>query len=684
MIKLMDKAQYEPFRTERKHLLRDKVFDYDYGDYGDKLKPGGDLHNDLVTFHEDNAFRALQYFLPCHDLWREADWACTMFVKPEDANPRNTKKDRKRTIVHTMSFEAEENFCSAFHRVYNQDPVFKFKPFPGPESLLNAAVAEYMVQRHVLWGDFMLHADSLVRSGFRYGIGMGNLCWNTERAYRPVDLEVTEQALAIAEQVSGEKMPRDLKRKMIRDMEEVVIAEYTELQPWDVYNSFYDPSVTPDSMKKATFRGTTYTLDPQVLIQRERENPGLWFNGWYAKVLAERGEGWSRFNQRTYSGREDRSGTNFSNIGENSERDNQFGRIDVTEWEMQIIPADMGCGDETYPVRYMLAVAADEIVVGFGRLDLMHGGDNGAFVAPNSDGHSLVPMSHILSTMGIQQHSDHILRCQAASMSKNVNGAFTIFNHNVLNMEDYKASGEVGKFIRPVHPALTKEMMEAGLIHIPHPDNSGQHIQWIQYLSQVARGNGGFDIGAPGAMADAERSTKYGVQAQQQATSARFQRLAYKMGAQFMTTTGWKMAYNLQQFGQTPVNVDLAGRYAERLIKGLGMDPGAMNFMVSPMNVEINFEMEPYTGAMPQTDDMQGIQMILQMMPPEMMAEGLDGIPIRALLREAIRKSGFENIDDYPVSENINRVGMPDEQVQQQVADGNLVPLGPGMGGMPG
>jgi hypothetical protein len=679
-MKIMSKEHYEQFRTERKNLLKDKVFDYDYGDLGEKLRPGGELHSKLVTFHEDNAFRALNHFLPCHDLWREADWACTMFVKPEDANPRNTKKDRKRTIVHTMSFEAEENFCAAFQRVFNQDPVFKFKPYPGQESMLNAAVAEYMVQRHVLWGDFMLHADSVVRSGFRYGIGMGNLSIETERGYRPVDLEVTEQALAMAEKMAGEKMPRDLKGKILRDMEEVIVAEYNQLTPWDVYNSFYDPSVTGDNMRKATYRGTTYTVDPQVLLQRERENPGQWFNGWYAKLLAEKGEGWSRFNNKHFSGREDRMGTAYTSIGESAERDNQFGRIDITYWEVQIIPSDMGCGDETYPVRYMLAVAADEIVVGFSRLDLYHGGDNGVFVAPNSDGHSLVPTSHISSTMGIQNHIDHIMRCQQASMAKNVNGAITIFNHNILNIDDYRASGEVGKFVRPVQPALTEEMMRAALVHIPHPDNSGQHIQWIQYLGQVARGNGGFDIGAPGAMADAERTTKYGVQAQQQATSARFQRLAFKIGAQFMTTTGWKMVHNLQQFCNNPINVDLAGRYAERLAKGLGMDPNAANFMVTPSSIDINFEMEPYTGAMPQMDDTQGLQMILQMTPPEMIAEGMQGIPMRSIIREILRKSGFENIDDFPV-EQMQTQAMPDQAVQEQVQQGNLVPATPQMMG---
>jgi RNA polymerase sigma factor (sigma-70 family) len=74
-----------------------------------------------------------------------------------------------------------------------------------------------------------------------------------------------------------------------------------------------------------------------------------------------------------------------------------------------------------------------------------------------------------------------------ASVMKNVNGGWTIFNHNVLNWDDFIENREAGKVIRPVVPALTKEMMEAAIVNIPHIDNSGQHQRYMaEWMAIIA------------------------------------------------------------------------------------------------------------------------------------------------------------------------------------------------------
>jgi|GEM_PF-6895853 len=672
-----DNEYYKSDKEKRKALLKGKAFDYDYGDLGEKLKPGHPVHDKLVQYALDIGDRGLTAMRPYHPLMRKADWKCTGFTTPEDANPRNNPKDRERTIVHTMSFEAEENLCAAYHAVFNQDPVFKWKPFPGKESLIHAATAEYMIQRHVLWGDYMLHTDDLVRSAFRYGVGMGNLSWEVERAYRPVDRKLTAEAVKMAAALTGEKISSKMIGEIVRDSEEQVVAEYSQVVPWDMYNSFFDPSVTPNTIRKAAFRGTVYTTEANQLLTNERENPGQWFNGWYAKLLSENHCGESRLNQKNRSGREDRAGTLSANSTFGGQY-NHFSMTDVLYIECSIIPSDWEVGEENYPVKYMLAVAADEIVVGFGKLELWHGGDSGVSCAPNADGHSLIPISHILATMGIHEHIDHILRCTQASMTKNINGGTTIFNHNILSWDDFVSQDSVGKVIRPIVPALSAEMMNAAMVNIPHLDNSAQHVAWVQYLEQVGRGNGGFDIGAPGAMADAERSTRYGVQAQETATSRKFNRLAYKIGAQMATVAGWKMLYNLTQFGKMPQHIELGARYADRMRKAFGEQATGMSFMANPSDIQMLFEMEPYSGTMPKQDDMSAMGNVVSAMMgiPEIAASMHEGIPHQAVYKEFLRKSGFESVDDFPEAERINSIGLPDQFVEEQAQAGNLVPMG--------
>jgi len=661
----------------RKKLLKDKVFEYDYGELGEKLRPGHEFHEKLVRYSLDIADRGMSAVRPMHSLMRKMDWKCNGFVSPEDANPRNNSKDRPRNVVHTMSFAAEEEFCSAFQAVFNQDPVFRWKPFPGTDSLVMAATAEYMVQRQCISFDAMLHSDDIARVSFRYGKGMGNLCYRRRRKQRSVQREITEEALKFASEAMGQKLPRHLVGKIIRDMEEEVEAEGSEIEPWDMYNSYHDPACTPNKIDRAAFRGTTWSCEANELLDLEREFPGQWFNGWYTKLLAQNGVGISRNNYKRQSGREDKQGTTYADSHPNASE--HFHNVDINYNEIRIVPAEWGIGDETYPVRYALGVGADEVVNCFYRLDLEHYGDNGLMMAPNADGQSFFPMGHVMSTIGIHDHVDHIFRTTQASMTKNVNGGLTIFNHNILNWGDYVASDLPGKTVRPIVPALTKEMMEAGIMQFPHMDNSAQNMQLIAMFEEIARsGNGSQQIGGPGELAGSERPTKFGMQAQVQSTSTRFRRLAFKIGAQYMKNLGWKMLHNMIQFGQTPQHVDLAGRFADRIRKQIGDNPTGMSFLADPRNIEIKFEMEPYSGAMPQTDDMSALSELLKvgMSIPEVAMEMTEGIPWAGVMKTFLRKNGVDNLDDYPEVEQVTRTPMPDEMVEEQAAAGNLVPIG--------
>lgn len=668
--------EYEAQATaDRKGLIGGKDYDYNYGELGKKLRPGADLHEKLVKYGLDIANRGVTAMSAYHPLWTNVDWKVNGYVTPEQADPRNNGEDGLRNIVLPMSFKMEEMYCAASKGVFIQDPIFKWKPFPGADSLINAAVAEYMIQRHCLWFNFGLHADSVTRYAFRYGIGMSGLRWRTERARKPVDHEINDEVISAVERETGEKVPRKLRNQIIRDAEEQIVCEGSEVQPWEPYSSFYDTSVTPNNLKDAAWLGTVYECDSTFLEQQEREMPGRWFNAKYARDIARGMKGISRFNRKLVSGRETRQATYTGSEA----TETMFSQMDVIYIECLINPKEWEVGEEDYPVKYFLAIAADEVLVGFGPLDLWHGGWSADIMAPNADGHTYAPISHLLTTIGIQDHADDIMRCTMASIKKNINGGWTIVNHNILNWDDITNNDEPGKLIRPIVPALTKEMMEAAILQIPHMDKSPEHMRYMNELMGIASdGNGTVDIGGPGALADSERPTKFGMMAQVQSTSSRFQRLAYKKGQQWWGPNGWKMVYNLLQFGKQKQQVDLAGRMADRIRREMGIEPNGLSMMVDPRMLDINFEMEPYTGAMPQMQDLSGLTQVITtgMAIPEIAMEMTQGIPWAGLMKTFIRKSGVENIDDYPTTEQVSTTTLPDDMIQQQAQAGNLVPIG--------
>ena len=684
---VFDTELHTALSEQRREILKKAgAFDYDYGPYAhlpkDKgLAPGGELHDKLLLYGLDIATRGYAPMIPCHENMRQADWAATAFVTPEDANRRNTPKDRKRAIVHPLSFRMEEMYCTAAHSVFDQDPVFKWKPFPGFESVVNAATAEYLIQRHCLWFNFGLHRDSVTRDAFRYGFGVAGLKWTTERARKPVDHDITEEVLSMLQKDTGISLPKNLIGRVLRDMEEQIIAEGSELQPWDPYTTFWDPSVTPNNFEKAAFIGTLYTCDSSHILLYEHQYPGQWFNGWHFKTLAEKGYAQSQFNRKNESGRDDRTGARgVQSMGGTNSGGAPFSAPgDVLYQELMLIPSDWGIGDETYPIKHYLAIGSDEIVLGFGQLDRAHGGYDAAIMAPNADGHTFVPVSHILTTMGLQEHVDDFLRCTTASMKKNVNGGWTIVNENMLNMDDVFNNDEPGKLVRTAMPMASREMMEATILNIPHQHNGANALNYINELVYAASdGNGTLDIGGPGQLAQADRPTKFGMQAMVNTTSSRFRRLAFKMGQQFMSPIGWKMAYNLTEFAKQKQQVDLAGRFADRIRREMGGRPTNMSMLVDPRDINLHFEMEPYTGAMPQQDDLAAMSEVLKVLMaiPEVAMQGVEGLPIASLFRTFARRSGFETLDDYPIEEaggGGQPTVMPDEMVRQMEQAGNLV-----------
>lgn len=654
-------------KESRAALLKGKAFDYEYPD-GLDLKPGSTLSEKLITYIDELCAASKGMMAQYRQLWKKVDWKLNAYVAPEDANPRNEIKDKPREIVVPMTYRNKQVFLAALNGIFIRDPIFKYRPMPGKDSLLNAAVTEYLVQRHALWFSLGLSLNTVWGDAISYGIGVGGTRWSKKFGRKPNAQQITDITIELLKKMGGNGNFKA--GDILNGMTDELLYEGTEMVPWDPYSLILDPSVTINDLQKGEYIGHTFRLNATDLIRRERDPEERRFNGWYVKVLAEQGAATSRYYTSREDGRNDRQQTVTDFNRTSSTR---TGPADFRYVEISLIPSDFEIGDETWPVKFAIEIAGDYVITALHRLEEAHGEFNVVSCAPNAQGHEIIPTSHLLVTFGIQDFIDTMARATQAMAIKNVNGGWTLVNQRVVEWDDMM-NPDPAKIIRLADPYVTPEMVKSAITQFPGIDSRESHMRHMEYMERVAdRGNGIEDIMTGDMSQLPDRPTKAGLNMAMAGASSRMKLIGYIIGQQMMQPLGWQMAYNLVQFGRQPQSVDLTGRFAARIQRELGMVPSGS---LTPQSLSLNFDMEPYSGAMPQNEDLTGVGELLKSMMgvPELAAEMFNGIPPQGILRNYMRRTGFEEMDDFinPVPVNT----MPDDALEQQIQAGNMVPAG--------
>ena len=690
----MDLAQHKEKAAERIKQIGAAAFDYDYQsattlDTNVDLKPGSAFHQKLIDKAIEMAYRSQVGQKEFLDNCKKMDWTTTGYVTPEDANPNGNPKNRQRNIVVPMTFEFGEYFTAASVGAFIRDPIFSFQPYPGPRSLMSAAIMEFLIQKQCGWfsdtNTLGLACKTIWRSAYTYGIGGGSPTWRQKRGYRPVDRKITMAAINLARS-QGHDIPRSAVDHVIRDMEERVLYEGTELVPWDVYATLRDPNTTPNSFQRGEFIGHRFRRAANDALRREADPTQRRFNGQYLKALAKNGGGLSYLGSigRMKSGRGDRMGSEQTTTVNAAV--GVLEPVDFLYFEVDIIPKDWECGPETWPVRYMLEIGADSIVTAFGPLNMMDNEFRFVQTAPNTDGFAFLPISHLFVTYGIQQFVDTMARCTEALSIKNVNGGWTVFNHNVLNWDDAN-NPEPAKMIRYANPFVTPEQAKAALQQFQSPDMREAHMRVsAEYMEMARKGNGLEDI--MGSLPD--RPTQMGVQEARAGKANRIDMINWVIAEQMMTPLGWKMAQNQVQYGTMPIQFEAVGRLAKRLQEEIGADPQAMQEVMdmfnpdgtaNPLALNLDFEMRPFSGASRRNDNIAAQEKLIGMgmQVPEIAMEMAGGLGWAGILHNFARSIGFETIDEYRAAGNPmpNMVVAPDQQLGENIQAGNRIPVGP-------
>jgi len=666
----MSQDEKRPLSAQEKQDLFNMDLDYEYP-RGLDLHPKSELHKNLlwkILESAENSKRVLDGMKP---EWKKLDWSLNAYVPLDEAESITKTKDWRKpvSVVVPMTFASRETFLTYLHSAFIQNPIHRYRGHG--DSRVATMLLERVIAKQCQWFKEILKLNTLWSDGLTYGVGAAHTRWAKHRVKRTITTEVDD---LLQEALKGTPYSSKM-GDIIRYLEDDVAYEGTRLDNIDPYHLLLDPNCTPNDYQDAEFIGWMAKTSMFDLMRREADPEERMFNVKAVRMLGERNAVFSRYFDEE-SGRDTRQKNTDIDVEDGLKSTNP---VHLIHMYITLIPKEWNLGDEETPEIWQFTVAGDNVIIQADRLDLDHGMYPVILCAPNTDGHAVLPVSYLATTYGLQQTIDWLTTSRIANVRKCLNNELIVDPARV-EMKDI-LNPEPGKVIRLKRSSFNGEPINSYVQQLQVQDVTVNHMNDAGIMIDLLRqANGTTDIAMGNLSAMPERPTAAGIDAAKSGALSRLQRIANIIGVQAMDDLAWMHAYNTIQFMDQTVYADVTGRYEQQLRTAYGVPQGTMgDIPVTPFDLSPYFDVEPHDGALPNNENVQAWTQILQtMMGVDGVAQELVGrSDVMGIFQHWARIAGAGDLNEFiqQGGANVQPQVMPDQQLQQQVQAGNMVPM---------
>ena len=337
---------------------------------------------------------------------------------------------------------------------------------------------------------------------------------------------------------------------------------------------------------------------------------------------------------------------------------------------INLIPKDWKLSTSEYPEKWFFQLSADDIITRCEKADHNHGMYPMAVASSEFDGYSITPIGRMEILTGLQTTLDFLFNSHVANVRKAINDMLVVDPY-LVNINDLKEP-EPGKLIRLRRPAWGRgvdkvvQQLQVNDITRLNISDSAYITQWMDRISGADQSmQGALRQGGP------ERLTKSEFQGTRGSAVSRLQRLAMIIGMQFMQDIGNMFAVHTQQYMTKETYVKIAGPYEQQLMRIYNKQ----NVRVSPNDIAINYDVIVRDGSIPGGNFSEAwLEMFKVISGSPLLMQEFD---ISRIFMYIAQQLGAKNVEDFKRATNqVQPTVMPDQQVQQQVQAGNMVPLG--------
>ena len=346
--------------------------------------------------------------------------------------------------------------------------------------------------------------------------------------------------------------------------------------------------------------------------------------------------------------------------------------VDVIHMYITLIPKEWKLSKSEVPEKWYFELAGDDVIIACEKADHNHGQYPMAVASPEYDGYSITPIGRMEVLYGLQHTLDFLFNSHVTNVRKAINDMLVVDPY-LVNINDLK-DPQPGKLIRLRRPAWGRGVTNV-VEQLKVTDITRTNIADSQYITQWMDRISGADQSMQGAlrMSGPERLTGAEFSGTRSSAVSRLQRLAMIIGMQFMQDIGTQFAVHCQQYITQEAYIKVEGRYAEQLKKNF--TNGKTRGKVSPSDLAINYDLIVRDGSIPGGNFSQSwIELFKIIGTSQELTGQFDVVRIFTYIAQQL---GAKNVEDF--RRNVNRIQattMPDQQVQQQVQAGDLVPTG--------
>ena len=638
----------------------DRDYGYEYPG-GLDLKPGSELHQRLLTEIMRRANESRSVIQAKEDTWRKIDMTLTTYMKMNEKEEKIKADDERKpvNVVVPMSYAIRETILTYMMAAFLDDPIFRYEG-QGPEDVVGAILLEMLIARQCRIGKIGLALHTMWMDATSYGFGVVGV--NYVQMRKEMDIENKEVKESFMSKLfsfigmggEGVGVSRGLK----------IISEGNELINIDPYLYLPDSNVPISEVQRGEHAGWISRSNKMNILAEERDGD-MWFNAKYLHMMQNAK---SKLFSEPATGRYEKyggTGYGISNITTSP--------TDIVNMYIKIIPSqfpdpEYPVGRSDYPELWFFAIAGDQLIISAEKVENEHGKIPIAVTAPDTDGHTTIPVSKLETIAGLQETVDWLFKSHMHNVRKALNDVI-VYDPQLIYSKDLKQPGP-GGLIR-LRPGAWGKGVRDAIQQLAVVDVTSQHLGEVGGIVEIAR-----DVsGASDIMQGLRRKTSERVSAAEhtdlsQKAMSRLQRFAKLISMQAHEDIALMFASNTIQYMSEQVYVKAVGEWEQRLIDEYGIKGDKGRYPVKPSDLDINFDVIPHDGTMPSSGDAGTLVKMFQVMATQpWIGRQFDLVRV---FKSIARMSGIKNLNEFESKKGINFNIQPDEQVMNQVAQGRL------------
>ena len=522
------------------------------------------------------------------------------------------------------------------HTFAGRKPMFQVGA-PKAASAGSARNMELVLQYNADHTRLIKHLFQFLLDGQQYGVSIMRCQWQREERIRTIWK---------SQPVAGYSTPQKVKLR-----EKAVTYEGNDVCSIDPYMFYPDPRVP---MSEVNRRGEWVFWKSyegkHILKTLEHEGKVHYVDKITTTSRDPYGVGNLNSDRSLRSGGESEPGTWKTTSGDAKISDN----IELFQGSAVIIPAELGLGDENYPVKYLFTIANRGQIIQAQPLDLDHDMHPVVVSEPYTMGYSfghlgiadyLNPMQDTMSWL-INSHMDNVKTA--------LNNMF-VFDPSRIETQDMKEPG-AGKLIRAKKAAYGTNISDA-IKQFQVQDVTQGHIRDFQLFMKIGDTMSSVTDNLRGLQDSGGRKTATEVRTSGEAAASRLAALARFISAQAITDLTEQMCLNNQQNLSDEFFIEIAGQ-----------DGLKNHIRISPEHLTGDFQYPIHDGTLP-LDRVALLDVWKEIFLGVAQDQELRGrFDVFEMFKHIAELGGAKDISRFEVQ------AAPDAQVEQQVQAGNIVP----------